>query len=110
MTYLNQTAVVPGDEQLSIVTNEAASRDVLKSRDGLGDFLYPRGVYMHSGSCCDRISMWFRVCEMDRSDGSIFLDKDWVFKRSPVTRFYAMFFWSRFCVFAWDDRLVIHTA
>ena len=21
-----------------------------------------------------------------------------------------MFFWSRFCVFTWDDRLVIHTA
>ena len=64
---------------------------------------------MHSGSCRDRISMWFRECEMNRSDGSIFLDKDRVFKRSPVTRFYAMFFWSRFCMFTWDDRLVIHT-
>jgi len=110
MTYLYQTTVVPGDKQLSIVTNKAASRDVLKSRDGLGDFLYTRGIYMHSSSCCDRISIWFGVCEMDRSDGSVFLDKDRVFKRSPVTRFYAMFFWSRFCVFTWDDRLVIHTA
>jgi hypothetical protein len=110
MTYLNQTTVVPGDKQLSVVTNKATSRDVLKSRDGLGYFLYPRGIYMHSSSRCDRISMWFRVCEMDRSDGSVFLDKDRVFKRSPVARFYAMFFWSRSCVFTWDDRLVIHTA
>jgi hypothetical protein len=65
---------------------------------------------MHSGSCGDRIPMWFREREMDRSDGGIFLDKDGAFKRPPITRLYAMFFRSRFCMFTWDDRLVIHTA
>jgi hypothetical protein len=110
MTDLNQTTVVPSDEQLSIITNEAASRDILESRDCLCNFLCPRGVYMHSGSCGDRISMWFGEREVNRSDGSIFLDKDWAFERPPITRFYAMLFWSRFCMFTWDDRPVIHTA
>ena len=65
---------------------------------------------MHSGSCGDRISMWFGEREVNRSDGSIFLDKDWAFERPPITRFYAMLFWSRFCMFTWDDRPVVHTA
>jgi hypothetical protein len=52
--------------------------------------------------------MWFRECEMNRSDGSIFLDKDGAFERPPISGFYAMFFWSRLCMFAWDDGLVIH--
>jgi hypothetical protein len=110
ITYLNQTTVIPGNEQFSIVTNEATSCNILESCDGLGYFLCPRGIYVHSGSCSDRISMWFRLCEMNRSNGSIFLDENGAFERPPISGFYAVFFWSRFCMFTWDDRLVIHTA
>lgn len=108
-TDLNQTAVVPGNEQLPIVTNKATSRYIFEPRDSLGDFLCPRGIYMHSRRCSDRIFMWFRKCEMNRSNGSIFLDKNGAFERPPISRFYAMLFWSRLCMFTWDDGLVIHT-
>jgi len=52
--------------------------------------------------------MWFRVREMNGSNGSIFLDENGALERSPILGFYAMFFWSRLCMFTWDDRLVIH--
>ena len=108
-TYLNQAAIIPGNKQLSIVTNKAASRDIFKSSDSLDDFLCPRGVYVHSRGCSDRIFVRFRECKMNRSHGSIFLDKDGAFERPPISGFYAMFFWSRLCMFTWDDGLVIHT-
>lgn len=110
MTYLNQPTVIPGNEQFSIVTNEATSRNIFESCDRLCYFLCPRGIYVHSRSCSDCISMWFRLCEMNGSNGSIFLDENGAFEGSPISGFYAMFFWSRFCMFTWDDRLVIHTA
>jgi len=63
---------------------------------------------MHSRSCSDCIPMWFRECEMNGSNRCVFLDKNGVFEGPPISRLYAMFFWSRLCMFAWDDRLVIH--
>lgn len=109
ITYLNQAAIIPGNEQLSIVTNKAASCDIFESSDGLDDFLCPWGIYVHSRGCSDRIFMRFGECKMNRSNGSIFLDKDGAFERPPISGFYAMFFWSRLCMFTWDDGLVIHT-
>ncbi len=108
IAYLNQTTIIPGNEQLSIVTNETTPRDIFESCDGLGYFLCARGIYVHSRSCSNRISMWFRVCEVNRSNGSIFLDEDGAFERPPISGFYAMLFWSRFCMFRRDDRLVVH--
>ena len=110
MTYLNQPTVIPCNKQFSIVTNEATSRNIFESCDRLCYFLCPRGIYVHSRSCSDRISMWFRLCKMNRSNGSIFLDENGAFEGPPISGFYAMFFWSRFCMFTWDDRLVLHTA
>lgn len=63
---------------------------------------------MHSRSCGDCISMWFAGCKVNRSNRSIFLDKDRALKGPPISGFYAMFFWGRLCMFAWDDGLVIH--
>ena len=107
--YLNQTTVVSCDQQLPIIANKAAPRHIFESCDSLGNFLCPRGIYVYSRGCGDRISMWFRRGKVNRGNGGIFLDKDGAFERPPISRFYAMFLWGRLCMFAWDDGLVVHT-
>jgi hypothetical protein len=85
-TRLDEAGIIPCYYQLAVSAYASTACNVLKSGNCFGYFLGPRGINLDSSGSSDSISVWPGWRKVDRSDWSVFLDKNRVLELSPIPR------------------------